>query len=82
MDPMQRVSLDQILAIIPPQSLSMLDQKVNDAHLAEIAKELANWESVCTYLGIREAEEEVIREENDKTEARRYFCPCSIIYIG
>ena len=72
MDPMQKASLDQLLAIIPPQGQQTLDQKISDIHLAEIARTLTNWESVCSNLGITEPEEEAIREENARSDARRY----------
>ena len=69
---MQKPSLDQLLAIIPPQGQQTLDQKISDIHLAEIASTLTNWESVCSNLGITEPEEEAIREENARADARRY----------
>ena len=72
MDPMQKASLDQLLAIIPPQGQQTLDQKISDIHLAEIARKLTNWESVCSNLGITEPEEEAIKEENARSDARRY----------
>ena len=72
MDPMQKPSLDQLLAIISPQGQQTLDQKISDIHLAEIARTLTNWESVCSNLGITEPEEEAIREENARADARRY----------
>ena len=72
MDPMQKPSLDQLLAIIPPQGQQTLDQKISEIHLAEIARTLTNWESVCSNLGITEPEEEAIREENARSDARRY----------
>ena len=71
-EPMHKTSLEQMLANIPQQSLSMLDQKVSDIHLAKIARKLIKWKSICTNLGINEAEEEAIEEENPATEVRRY----------
>ena len=71
-EPMARPSLQQMLATIPPQSQQMLDQTVSDAHLAKIARALIDWKSVCTNLGISEAEEVAIKEENQGTDARRY----------
>ena len=41
-NPMPKASLEQTLATIPPQSRSMLDQKVIGNHLHEIAKALIN----------------------------------------
>ena len=69
MESMPKPSLQQMLATIPSLSLN---QKVNDAHLAEIARELIDWKSVCTKLGISEAEEVAIEEENQRADARRY----------
>ena len=68
MDP--KVSLEQLLAAVPQQRL---DQKVGDAHLAEISRDLTNWKSVCTNLGISEAEEKAIEEENKEVDVRRYL---------
>lgn len=65
-------SLNQILITIPPQGQQTLDQKISDIHLAEIARTLTNWESVCPNLGITEPEEEAIKEENARSDARRY----------
>ena len=70
MDSIPKASLDQMLATIPSQQ--SLDMMVSDNHLSKIAKALINWKSVCTNLGISEAEEEAIKEENSKTDARRY----------
>ena len=70
-EPMRRPSLQQMLATIPPQSRQMLDLTVSDAHLAEMARALINWRSVCTNLGISEAEEAAIEEENQGADARR-----------
>ena len=70
MDLIPDASLDQMLATIPSQQ--SLDMKVSDNHLAKIAKALINWKSVCANLGISEVEEEAIKEENSKTDARRY----------
>ena len=69
MESMPKPSLQQMLATIPPLSLN---QKVSDANLAEIARTLIDWKSVCTKLGISEAEEAAIEEENQRADARRY----------
>ena len=71
MDP--KVSLEQMLAAIPPQRQCELNQKVGDTHLAEVARKLINWNSVCTYLGISEADEKAIKEENKEVDMRRYL---------
>ena len=70
---MPKASLEQMLAIVPPQCQRMLDQKVSDIHLDDIARALTNWKSVCTKLGISEAEEEAIKEENQGADDRRYI---------
>ena len=72
MESIPKASLDQILAIISPESQRMLDQKVSDVHLDMVARELVDWESVCTKLGISEAEEGAIKEENQRADGRRY----------
>ena len=59
-----------MLAAIPPQRLN---QKVDDAHLGEIARKLINWKSMCTNLAINEAEEKAIEEENKEVDVRRYL---------
>ena len=59
-----------MLAAIPPQRLN---QKVDDAHLGEIARKLTNWKSMCTNLAINEAEEKAIEEENKEVDVRRYL---------
>ena len=69
---MPKASLEQILATIPSQNKSMLEQKVSDNHLDEIAKALINWRSVCTKLGISEAEEKAIEEDNKEADMRKY----------
>ena len=70
--PMPRPSLERMLATVPSHSQQILDEKVNDTHLAEIARALTDWKSVCTMLGISEADEAAIKEENETTDARRY----------
>ena len=71
-NPMPKASLEEILETIPPQNRSIVDRKVSDNHLDEIAKALINWKSICSKLGISEAEEEAIKEENERADARRY----------
>ena len=66
---MQKPSLDQILATIPPPKRRTLDQKVSDIHLAEIARAVTDWRSVCPHLGITEGEEAAIEGNID---VRRY----------
>ena len=67
-EPMPRPSLEQMLASV---ALSLLGQKVSDTHLDEIARSLINWKSVCTKLGISEAEEEAIKKENQTLDEQR-----------
>ena len=72
MESMLKRSLEQMLATIPPEGQRILDQKVSDIHLDEIARALIDWKSVCTKLGISEADEDAIKEENQRAENRRY----------
>ena len=72
MEPMPRTSLEQMLANIPEQNQQMLDGRVSDIHLEEIARSLVDWKSVCTTLGIVEAEEAAIEEENRTVDLRRF----------
>ena len=51
----------------------MLDEKVRDIHLEDIARELVDWKSVCTTLGISETEEAGIEEENRTAKVRHLF---------
>ena len=74
-----KASLEQILATIPLEGQRILDQKVSDIHLDEIARALINWKSVCTKLGISEAEEEAIKEDNGSTDEQRYFLLLKLI---
>ena len=66
----RKLSLEQILAFTPQERLN---QKVSDVHVAEISRGLINWRSVCTNLGINEAEEEAIEEEHIRVDTRRYL---------
>ena len=75
---MRKVSLDQMLATIPPQSQRTLDEKIDDIHLAVIASALIDWELACIILKISEAEEVAIEEDSKTVDTRRYFqllCP-------
>lgn len=76
--PMQRPSLQQMLATFSPL---MLDQTVSDAHLSVIATALVNWKSVCTNLGINAAEEAAIEEENQTADTRRYVETIMCVYV-
>lgn len=76
--PMQRPSLQQMLATFSPL---MLDQTVSDAHLSVIATALVNWKSVCTNLGINAAEEAAIEEENQTAGTRRYVETIMCVYV-
>ena len=76
MEPMPKPSLEQMLETIPQQ---MLDEKVRDIHLEDIARELVDWKSVCTTLGISETEEAAIEEENRTAHLRR-FVICSVSF--
>lgn len=77
METLPKASLSQMLASIPPQGL---DRKVSDIHLADIATALIDWKQVCTNLGIKEADEVAIEEENKTADARR-FCCCWLLLL-
>ena len=80
MDPsIPKVSLHKMLATIPPQNELMLDQKTSDKHLAEISRALVDWKSVSPYMGIDEAKEAAIKEENITADTRRYVV---ILFFG
>ena len=67
------LSLEQILAAISPQKRYMLERKItDDCHLADIAKSLTNWKSVCAKLGINEVEEEEIQADNPRLDGQKY----------
>ena len=73
MESMQKDSLDQMLATIPPQSQRTLDEKLYDIHLAVIASALIDWKIACTILNISETEEVAIEEEYKTVDTRRYL---------
>ena len=79
MKTLPKASLSQMLASIPPQGL---DRKVSDIHLADIATALIDWKQVCTNLGIKEAEEVAIEEENKTADARRFCCWLLLLLIS
>ena len=66
------LSLEQILAAISPQKRYVLEQKItDDCHLADIAKSLTNWKSVCAKLGINEVEEEEIQADKSRLDGQK-----------
>ena len=73
MESMRKVPLDQMLATIPPQSQRTLDEIIDDIHLVFIARALINWRLACNTLGISEAEEVAIGEDNITADTRRYL---------
>lgn len=64
-------SLEELERKVPEESRHLLDHKVGDYHLAEIAKNMIDWQGVITYLGLNEAEENAIQENNRTAEQRR-----------
>lgn len=76
----QKVPLEQILAAIPAQRQCELKKKISDAHLAKIAKDLIKWKSVCTNLGISEAEEKAIEGDNKEVDVQRYLHTACFFY--
>lgn len=76
---MEPLSLDQLLSPVPPNVLS---QKItSDIHLDKIAQSLGNWKAAIAYLGLSEADEEAIEEENAKVDARRLVL-CLVLIRG
>ena len=68
-----------LLGAVPEEKRHLLDHKVEDYQLAEIAKNLTYWQEVVPYLGLKEAEETAIKEDNDTAERRR-IVPCIFGY--
>ena len=74
---MEQLSFEQLLGTIPPQ---LLDQKItNNMHLEEIAQLLGNWKAAIVYLGLSEADEDEIKEENSRIDARRLVLYATIL---
>ena len=73
---MPKASLNELLATIPSQS--RLDQNVTERHLADFAKKLTQWKSVCSYLEISEPEEKEIEKDHKKLAERRYVVLLSV----
>ena len=75
---MEQISFEQLLGTIQPQ---LLDQKItNNMHLEEIAQLLGNWKAAIVYLGLSEADEEEIKEENSRVDARRLVLYATTCY--
>ena len=66
---------EDLLRTVPEEKQCLLDCKVDDYQLAEIAKNLTDWQEVVPYLGLKEAEERAIKDNNNTTERRRSV-PC------
>ena len=63
------------LLLAVPEKQYLLDSKVEEYQLAEIALNLTQWQDIVPYLGLKEAEETAIKENNDTAERRRLL-PC------
>ena len=75
----QEAEIDQLLASVPPH---LLDQKItNNIHLEDIAWSLGNWKAAVACLGLNEADEEEIEEDNSRTDARRLVLYAAISQI-
>ena len=48
-----------------------MDGKITDRHIADIARELADWKVLRPYLGLNETHEAVIKESGDPGAQRR-----------
>ena len=64
-------SFDELLSAVPQEKQHLLNGKVEDYQLAEIAKNITHWQEIAPYLGLTEAEETAIKENNDTAEKRR-----------
>ena len=72
--------------LVPREKHHILDRKVEDNHLAEIAMNMTHWQDVAPYLGLTDSEEVAI-EMNHSREERRRLVPGSfysvvIIWVG
>ncbi len=61
--------LEELLAGIPDASL---DGRIGNAHLETIARSLKSWKEVTPYLGLTEAEEEDIINDNRRHRNQKY----------
>ena len=68
-------SFEELLRAVPEEKQHLLDSKVEEYQLAEIAINLSQWQDIVPYLGLKEAEETAIKENNDTAERRR-LVPC------
>ena len=68
-------SFEELLRAVPEDKQHRLDSKVEEYQLAEIALNLTQWQDIVPYLGLKEAEETAIKENNDTAERRR-LVPC------
>ena len=64
-------SFEELLRAVPEEKQYLLDSKVEEYQLAEIAINLSQWQEVVPYLGLKEAEETAIKENNNTAERRR-----------
>ena len=62
---------EELLRAVPEEKQYLLDSKVEEYQLAEIAINLTQWQEVVPYLGLKEAEETAIKENHDTAERRR-----------
>ena len=68
-------SFEELLRAVPEDKQHRLDSKVEEYQLAEIALNLTQWQDIVPYLGLKEAEETAIKENNHTAERRRLL-PC------
>ena len=64
-------SFEELLRAVPEEKQHLLDSKVEEYQLAEIAINLTRWQEVVPYLGLKEAEETAIEGNHDTVERRR-----------
>ena len=76
-------SFEELLCAVPQEKQHLLDGKVEDYQLAKIAKNITHWQEVAPYLGLTEAEETAIEENNNTAERRRFVSfVCSYHRLG
>ena len=59
--------LDQLMGAVPA---GILDQACSDDHLLELSLELTNWQTMSPFLGLSEADEEVVLSERNVERQR------------
>ena len=64
-------SFEELLRAVPEEKQHLLDSKLEEYQLAEIALNLTQWQDIVPYLGLKETDETAIKEDHDTAERRR-----------